>query len=822
MRADASSATGRTTDTSAGGHAGRLPVPWPRWRTVLKRSVHLPPKHLYPTDPWRLVESGYSERYFERAETAFSLSNGYLGIRGSFDEGRPARSPGTFVNGFHETWPIAHTEEAYGLARTGQTMVAVPDATVLRLYVDDEPLFVPTARVRHYIRVLDMQAGTLTRELRWTTGAGKHVVVRSCRLVSLEHRHLAAVLYEVVLPEDEAPVAICSQVLTRQDMPSDPRPEAPGPADPRRAKRPNHRVLNVEVADARENRLLLGYRTTNSGMTLGIGVDHHIETAASHEIAVSPDPDAGEMVVTAEPTAGVPIRIVKYMAYQSSRSAPPAELVDRCVRTLDRVARDGFDALRDSQRQHLDHFWDRADVRVGAGARTARTQQAIRWNMFQVAQATWRAEGSGVPAKGLTGQAYEGHYFWDTELYLVPLLAYTQPRIARNLLRFRHSMLPRAREQARAHGHRGALFPWRTINGEEASAYYEAGTAQYHLNADIAHAVRRYVEIRGDRGFLEEVGAELLVETARLWEDLGFHAPDGAFHIHSVTGPDEYTTLVNDNAYTNLMARANLSFAALSLRRLEAERPEFYAALADEVGLTPAEIEAWERAAVAMHVPYDEQRGIHPQDASFLDREVWNLEQTPPDRFPLLLHYHPLVIYRHQVLKQADVVLAMLLLGDQFSDEQKRANFEYYDKLTTGDSSLSACTQSVIAAEIGDEERALEYFRFALLMDLADVAGNASDGVHIASAAGVWHALVLGFGGVRSLDGALSITPRLPGAWDSLAFSLRFHGRQLRVQLTHAEERVVIEDGEPLELTIDGRSHVVTRDQPIVLRPALR
>ena len=472
----------------------------------------------------------------------------------------------------------------------------------------------------------------------------------------------------------------------------------------------------------------------------------------------------------------------------------------------------GSSTLLESQRAHLARFWDRADVQVQTRLNPVRQQQAVRWNLYQVAQGTWRAEGAGVPAKGLTGQAYEGHYFWDTEVYVLPFLSYTQPRIARNLLRFRHSMLRRARERAAEMSQRGALFPWRTINGEEASSNFQQGTAQYHINADIAYAIRRHANVQGNLHLLCEIGAEILVETARLWQDLGFYGADKRFHIHGVTGPDEYTTVVNDNTYTNLMARLNLNFAAATVRRLREERPGDYTALVHAVRLQFKEVESWERAAAAMHIPFDEKRGIHPQDETFLDREAWDLDATPREKFPLLLHYHPLVIYRHQVLKQADIVLAMFLLGNEFSEEQKRRNFDYYDPLTTGDSSLSACVQSIIAAEIGRERQALEYFQYALLMDLGNVAGNASDGVHIASAAGVWSSLVFGFGGVRDYDGQLSFTPRLPHAWHQLAFSLRFCGRQLRVTLTHDEERYLIEEGEPLNVVIRGEPHLLSPD----------
>jgi alpha,alpha-trehalose phosphorylase len=369
---------------------------------------------------------------------------------------------------------------------------------------------------------------------------------------------------------------------------------------------------------------------------------------------------------------------------------------------------------------------------------------------------------------------------------------------------------------------RGALFPWRTINGREASANFQSGSAQYHINADIAYAIRRYSNIRGDLHLLGEIGAEVLVETARLWEDLGFYGTDGKFHIHGVTGPDEYTTVVNDNTYTNLMARLNLTFAAETVRRLAEERPQDHVHLVHQVGLRPGEVESWERAAGAMHVPFDDKRGIHPQDETFLEREIWDLAATPKERFPLLLHYHPLVIYRHQVIKQADIVLAMFLLGDEFSAEQKRRNYEYYDPLTTGDSSLSACVQSIIAAEIGEEHQAVEYFDYALLMDLADMAGNAPDGVHIASAAGVWSALVFGFGGVRDFDGRLSFDPRLPKAWNGLEFSLRFWDRQVRVRLSHDEERYLVDDGPPLEVTIRGRPQLLLAGTPVKIDPSPR
>jgi alpha,alpha-trehalose phosphorylase len=447
----------------------------------------------------------------------------------------------------------------------------------------------------------------------------------------------------------------------------------------------------------------------------------------------------------------------------------------------------------------------------------------IRWNLFQLLQASERVEGHGIGARGLTGDSYEGHYFWDTEIYVLPFLIYTNPQMARALLKHRYDMLNKARVRAKELGHRGATFPWRTINGDEASAYYAAGTAQYHINADIAYALRKYVEVTGDEEFLWRYGAEILVETARLWCDLGFFSErkGGCFCINGVTGPDEYTALVNNNYFTNLMARENLRYGAHTVHHLERTRPDAFQKLVRITGLVNSEPAAWGEAAERMHLPYDERLRVHPQDDDFLQLEKWDFAGTPEDHYPLLLHYHPLNLYRSQVVKQADTVLAMFLLAEQFTAEEKKRNFDYYDPLTTHDSSLSVCVQSIVANEIGYRRKAMRYFNFAAVMDLSDVGGNMMHGAHIASIGGTWMALVYGFAGMRDEGGRISFRPRLPDGWDRLAFCLSVRGRRLRVEIDHAatiyrlvegEELTIRHDGEELTLAAAGRT--VTRPSP--------
>ncbi len=768
------------------------------------------PEYIYPPDPWRMVEKRFYPELLPQTETFFALANGYIGMRGSFDEGRPCYDPGTFVNGLYESWPIIYGEEAFGFAKTGQTIVDVPDARIIRLHVDDEPLYLPTATLLSYERTLDMKNGTLVREIVWETPAGKQVSIKSTRIVSFQHRHVAAVAFEIKMLNAEAPIVISSQIVHHQA-------ESDDEGDPRRSRTLRHRVLLPEVLDSNECRIVLGFKTTNSGMTLGCGVDHEVRSEVPVSHSGEAAEDTSKVVFSYDAKPGVPVRITKYITYHISRNVPSRELCDRANRTLDRMRDHGFDHLLEGQREYLDDFWARSDV-VFEG--DPAVQQAVRFNLFEILQATARAEGVGVPAKGLSGRGYEGHYFWDTEIYVLPFLIYTAPRIAKNLLRFRHSYLDKARERARQVNQRGALFPWRTINGEEASAYYAAGTAQYHINADIIYALKKYVDVTGDTDFLRREGAEMLVETARLWADLGFYSDrkGGRFCIHGVTGPDEYNTVVNNNAFTNLMARENLWYAAETLETLQREDPERFKALAHRSELAPGEIAEWRRAADHMYVPFDDATGIYPQDDSFLDKEPWDFDGTPKRSYPLLLHHHPLVIYRHAVIKQADVVLAMFLLGHEFTWEHKKRNFDFYDPLTTGDSSLSSSIQAIVAAQLGYRDKATEYARYAALMDLVDIGGNVKDGLHIASMGGTWMAVVYGLAGLSDWDGEIGFRPQRPRGFRRCSFRLTIRGQLLEVDVAKDAVTYTLKDGQGLTFHHDGEEISLTPDDPVAER----
>ena len=774
----------------------------------------------FPADAWRLTETTFDASDLGMTETLFAVGNGYLGLRGNVEEGHDAYAHGTFVNGFHETWPIRHAEEAYGFARTGQTMVDVPDAKVIRLYVDDEPLLLSVADLVEYNRCLDMRDGVLTRDLLWRTPAGNRVRVRSRRMVSFTHRHLAVMTFEVTLLDKEAPVAVSSQLLNRQAGLDEYRAtmDPSKPLDPRKAAALIARVLEPRLSQEDDGRILLGYQCAQSHMTIAIAMDEWVETTAEFDCQTQVEQDYAKHVYSGRLKPGEKLTLTKVVSYHTSRSVPATELADRCNRTLDRVKEEGTDRQFEEQRAWLDEFWARSDVEVEGDTGL---QQAIRWNLFQLAQASARGDGRGISAKGVSAAGYGGHYFWDTEIYVVPFFTYTSPGIARNALRYRYRILDAARQRAAELAQRGALYPWRTINGEEASAYYAAGTAQYHIDADISYAINKYVRATGDDEFLAREGIDILVETARMWADLGFwrttRGREPSFRIHGVTGPDEYTTVVNDNLYTNVMARFNLRCAAESVRKLADNWPDQYARMVSRLDLKPEEIDEWECAAEAMEILWDDNLGIHPQDALFNEREVWDLPNTPAEKRPLLLHFHPLVIYRFQVLKQADVVLALFLQSEHFSHEEKLADFEYYDPITTGDSTLSGVVQSIIAAEVGYHELAFSYFWDSAFVDLANLHSNTPDGVHVASAGGVWSALVFGFGGMRDHGAVLHFDPRLPDAWPSLTFRLTQRGTRLRVTVRRESIVFAIEEGGSLTVDVRGELISVARDGETVV-----
>jgi alpha,alpha-trehalose phosphorylase len=754
-------------------------------------------------EPWCVRETRLDLQSLARTESVFALSNGHVGLRGNLDEGEPHGMPGTYLNSVYELRPLPYAEAGFGYPESGQTLINVTNGKLIRLLVDDEPFDVRYGAVVHHERTLDLRAGTLHRVTEWCSPAGCTVRVTSTRLVSLTHRSVAAIAYEVETLEGAARVVLQSELVANEQLP-------PTGRDPRVSAVLEAPLEPIEH-DARGTRLVLQHRTRRSGLRVAAAADHRIEPPDSVPVNQESEvrPDWGRVTFTAALVPGQRLRMVKYLSYgwSSERSVPA--LRDQVAAALTGAIHTGWDGLLADQRGFLDDFWAGADVEVDGDPAL---QQAVRFGLFHVLQSSVRAEERPISAKGLTGPGYDGHCFWDTETFVLPVLTHTAPGAAADALRWRHQTLPLARERATQLGLAGAAFPWRTINGEECSAYWPAGTAAFHINADIADAVIRYHEAVGDEGFERDIGTPLLVETARLWRSLGQFDRAGGFRIDGVTGPDEYSALADNNIYTNLMAQRNLRAAAAAADK--------YRDAADRLGVDDAEIAEWKACAEAVVIPYDAELGVHPQSEGFTTHEVPDFAALQPYQYPLLLHVPYFELYRTQVVKQADLVLAMQLCGSAFTAEQKAANFAYYEALTVRDSSLSACTQAVLAAEVGHLELALDYAAEAALTDLHDLQHNTGSGLHIAALAGSWISLVMGFGGMRDHSSTIAFAPRLPRSITGLAFTITHLGMRLRVatdgqtatytlhdhrgalELLHHGRRVVIRSGVPLTLPV--------------------
>ncbi|MCR3752501.1 glycoside hydrolase family 65 protein [Lentzea californiensis] len=747
----------------------------------------------YAVEPWQLRWQGLSVDHLHQTESTFALSNGHIGMRGSLDEGEPRGLPGTYLNGFYEEHQLPYGEGGYGYPEAGQTVVNVTDGKIIRLLVEDEPLDMRYGNAIEHERTLDFRSGTLRRRTVWESPTGRRVTVRSERLVSFTQRAVAAIRYEVE-PMDDLQLVVQSDLLANE-------PNKSRSSDPRVAAALDSPLVN-DFTMAEKTRAVLCHHTKVSGLRMAAAMDHEIDVdGVDTRTEIRAEDDLARFTAAVDVPAGGCLKLTKYIAYGWSGQRSTPALRAQVEAALAGACQTGWEGLLQEQREFLDDFWEVADIEIEGDDQL---QQAIRFALFHILQAGARGESRAIPGKGLTGPGYDGHAFWDTEMFVLPVLTYTVPDAARDALRWRHSTLDKARERAKVLGLKGAAFPWRSINGAECSAYWPAGTAAFHVSGDVAYATQQYLNATGDEDFDRDEATEILVQTARLWLSLGHHDPHDGFRIDGVTGPDEYSAIVDNNVYTNLIAQQNLWAAADAAER-------------NACDATEEEIAAWRRAADAMSVPYDEMLQVHPQADNFTKHAEWDFENTPQDKYPLLLHFPYFDLYRRQVIKQADLVLAMHVRGDAFTDEEKARNFAYYEARTVRDSSLSAGTQAVLAAEVGHLGLAYDYLVEAAFTDLHDLHENVTNGLHMASLAGAWTALVAGFGGMRDHGGELTFAPRLPEELTRFSFRMSFRGTRISVDVSESGATYRIVDGTELTTRHHGEQITITAEAPVTM-----
>ena len=735
-------------------------------------------------------------------ETLFNLANGYLGVRGNYEEGIPEDGKtlrGAYINAFYETEEITYGEKLHAFPNNSQSILNIIDAQTIKLYIEEEKFSLFDGEILDYKRILNFKDGILSRKIHWKSPKGKEVEIEINRIVSFTTKELFVIEYTVKALNFHGDIKFISTVngdvsnIISEDDP--------------RVGTTNAKALEVVEIENKGNISYIVDRTKNSNLTVVCGISHksskeYVEKIKKNEVEISHE-------FTVKVGQGEKITLTKYAVYTDT--VRHKDEINENFKIMKDVLKKEFTQIEMEQKSYLANFWDNSDVEIEGDKKL---QQGIRYNLYNLFQSVGRDKSSNIAAKGLSGEGYEGHYFWDTEIYIFPMFLFTNPKIAKNLLDYRYGILDSARKRAKAMGHKkGALYPWRTISGDECSPFFPAGTAQYHINPDVAYSIIQYHTVTEDLKYIAEKGLEVLLEISRCMYDMGHFGRDDLFRIDSVTGPDEYTCIVNNNYYTNVMTK-NLFKNTAKLYDLVKEKfPEKLEILTKKIKLNKTEIDEFKVAGEKMYLAYDKKLKIQPQDDSFLEKDIWDFENTPKENYPLLLNYHPLTLYRYQVCKQADVLLGNFLMEEESDVEVIENNFNYYEKITTHDSSLSTCIFSIMANRIGKPNVAYDYFMNTARLDLDNLHHNTKDGIHTACMGGTWMSTVFGFAGMRIIEDKLHLRPVLPKNWKKLTFKIQFKGRILKITLSKKLIAVSLIDGKDIQIYVDGKTNIVSKSQ---------
>lgn len=731
-------------------------------------------------------------------ESIFAIGNGYIGVRGNFEEGYCGELEtirGTYINAFHDVVGMTYAEKAYGFPETMQRQLNVIDSQTLIIELEDgERVTSLSNGVTNYKRFLNLKEGYVTRSFTYYSKKNKSLRVTYKRMISFKQKELFLINLEI------EPITYRGEIKVISTLDADVS-NFTDKDDPRVASSHGN-LLNVVHASCNNN-LSIVAKTSNSELFCACSsiLKSSLKEKDCKILKNNNEKQVEEVrwFFLKEKTTFTKISIYT----DTLRHRNPKE---DGFRILESIKNLDFNYWVAEQTSYLRGFWEDTYIDI-KGERAL--QEGLKFNVFQLLQSVGKDKYSNISAKGLTGEGYEGHYFWDTEIFVFPVFLLTNLDIAKSLLMYRYNILESAKELAKIMGHKqGALFPWRTISGTECSGYFPAGTAQYHISGDIAYAFISYYLATNDIQFMYDFGAEVLFETARLWIDVG-HKKDNRFLIDCVTGPDEYTAIVNNNYYTNAIAKYNLYWANKIYNELVKDFSENQMLnLLQKLNISTIELNHFKSISDIMYLPYNKELDINPQDDSFLNKKIWDFEGTKKDQYPLLMNFHPLTIYRHQVLKQSDTVLSHLLLEDYTEDSTIKNSYDYYDKLTTHDSSLASCVSSMIACKLGYEDKAYNYFMETARLDLDNTHNNTKDGLHMANMGGSFMGIIYGFAGLRIKEEGISFRPMISSKWEDYKFKIKFQNRSIHLDVNKYKTIIKIK-GEPLKIKVYDEQYMV-------------
>lgn len=749
---------------------------------------------------WEISEEKLDKDKIQVNETLFHTANGYLGVRANFEEGVGEGIPSTrgcYINGFYDTYKIQYNRKNHGDPEFSESVINLTDAQTIELWLDDEKFSLFDGTILAYERKLDMQNGVVTRSIDWQSPKKKRIRLVIKRLASFVQKELFLIHYSIKSINFHGSIRLNSTLFN--SVSSDLKALTTSGKVDLRAGYGAKAFLSTQKAFVEDDVGYIVSKTKNSNLDLVCCVSHNIKNCDNQKTEIKENEIIFRYQIPI--TSGEEVQLDKYAVYTESRRHK--DLLAESQRIMKQVRTQPFAYHVQQQQQYLKNFWQYADVIIGGDNSQ---QSALRFSLYQLLQSAGQDGLSNITAKGLSATGYEGHYWWDTEMYMIPFFLFTHPEIAKNLLLFRFNTLGAAKKRARELSHpKGALFPWRTISGPECGQYYPLSTASYHINPDIAYAVMLYYVVSDDLDFLADYGAEVIFETARVMYDVGNFRADGKFVINAVTGPEEHSLLINNNYYTNVMTKLQFNTCQKVWNLLKAKRPKSLDKLVTKIGFQENELKDFKKAADHMYLPFDENLQICAQDESFLQKKIWDIENTPKENLPLFLNYHPLVLDRYQICKQADTVLAHMLREEETTIDVIKNSYYYYEKITTHDSSLSHSIFSIMAARINDIEKAFDYFRQTSRLDLDDIHHNTYYGIHTACMGGTWMCCTYGFAGLRIINDNLHLRPLLPKEWNKLEFTLYFKKRRLSISITPNGLTVKLLEGKPLTIYINEK-----------------
>ncbi|MFG6116195.1 glycoside hydrolase family 65 protein [Halobacillus sp. MO56] len=747
-------------------------------------------KQICRMDEWKVIEDKLHPEDNRLAESLMSIGNGQMGMRGNFEETYSGDThQGTYVGGIYYPDKTRVGWWKNGYPEYFAKVLNAPNVTGVRVVAGDEELDLHTWKVHEFKRELNMKHGYLYREFDVTSPEGKHIKGKVTRFFSIVDASIIAIKYEVTSEDFEGKITF--------------QPYMDGDVRNEDANYDEDFWMPVHhEADKEQAVLTMRTRKTEFDVSAAmknqlIGQETKVEDVANEEEYV-------DQKHTASIIPGGKVSFYKYVAVTTSRHFHKNELADEAKKQVRKAADSGFTSLFKQHMEAWERRWNHADVTIGGDTSA---QQGIRYNIFQLYN-TYTGEDAllNIGPKGFTGEKYGGSTYWDTEAYCLPFyLGTADSSIARNLLIYRYRHLAKAKENAAKLGMDGALYPMVTMNGEESHNEWEITFEEIHRNGAIAHAIWNYVNYTGDTSYLPEYGFEVLAEISRYWASrVNYNPRKGKYMILGVTGPNEYENNVNNNWHTNRMAAWTLEYTLSVALYLERNHQKRFVELKSQLGLNEDDFDHWKDIIEHMYYPVDEQLGVYLQQDGLLDKDLIRVADLDEKHLPLNQNWSWDRILRSCFIKQADVLQSMYFLNHRFTLEEKKNNFDFYEPMTVHESSLSPCVHSIIAAEIGYEEKAYEMYLRTARLDLDNYNNDTEDGLHITSMAGSWLSIVHGFAGMRVEKGELHFKPFIPKAWEDYSFKINFRGHLIKVSVDHQRVVITQEEGGDFAIFING------------------